>query len=121
MQRTLLALVTLIALTGCGRSEGGATPGSGGPAAYPYKIATTVGMITDIVKNIAGDKATVEGIMQGDTDPHTYTPGRSDTLAFEKADVIFYNGLMLEGKMGDIFVKMATTKKFVACTETLAE
>ncbi|MEX2217026.1 MAG: zinc ABC transporter substrate-binding protein [Phycisphaeraceae bacterium] len=115
-----VAAVLSFALSGCS-DPSQSKPSTAGPSAYPYKVATTVGMITDIVKNVAGDKATVEGIMQGDTDPHTYTPGRNDTIAFQNADVIFYNGLMLEGKMTDIFVKMAAKKKVVAVTEMLSD
>jgi manganese/zinc/iron transport system substrate-binding protein len=93
-----------------------------GPAAYPYRITTTVGMITDIVATVAGDKATVDGIMKGDSDPHTHKPTRSDRIALQEGDVIFYNGLMLEGKMSDVFVKLASEGKPVyAVTQLLDE
>ncbi|MFP4357843.1 MAG: metal ABC transporter solute-binding protein, Zn/Mn family [Puniceicoccaceae bacterium] len=72
-----------------------------------YTVVTTVGMITDIVRNVAGDKAEVRGLIGEGIDPHLYKPTRGDVMALGRADVIFYNGLMLEGKMSDLFVRMA--------------
>ncbi len=72
------------------------------PKAYPYQITTTVGMVTDIVRQVAGDRATVTGIMGAGVDPHLYKPTRDDVAAMMRADVIFYAGLMLEGKMAEI-------------------
>ena len=125
MNRFLMMLMTLVLFTLPGCDEGQATKDrttAEGPAAYPYRIATTVGMITDIVQQVAGDKAIVQGIVQGDTDPHTYKPSRSDRIALQEADVIFYNGLMLEGKMSDVFVSLASRGKPVfAVTQLLDE
>jgi len=82
---------------------------SGPAAADPerYTVVTTVGMITDIVRNVAGDKAEVRGLIGEGIDPHLYQPTRNDVMALSRADLIFYNGLMLEGKMSDLFVRMA--------------
>lgn len=77
----------------------------------PYRISATVGMIADVVKQVAGDKATVEGIIGEGVDPHLYKPTSKDVKQLQAADVIFYNGLMLEGKMGDVLVRMARTGK----------
>ncbi|WP_269540575.1 metal ABC transporter solute-binding protein, Zn/Mn family [Cerasicoccus fimbriatus] len=77
------------------------------PKSYPYEIVTTVGMITDIVRNVAGDKARVEGLIGEGIDPHLYKPTRADLIALKRADIIFYNGLMLEGKMADVLTKLA--------------
>lgn len=73
------------------------------PQSYPYKITTTVGMITDITRNIVGDSSTakVKGIIGQGVDPHLYKPTRNDLVALTEADIIFYNGLKLEGKMED--------------------
>ncbi len=85
-----------------------------------YRVATTVGMITDVVKVIAGDRAEVRGIIGEGVDPHLYKPTRGDVVILNEADIIFYNGLMLEGKMADVLVKMATQGKPVqAVTEVI--
>ncbi len=89
---------------------------------YPYKVVTTVGMVTDIVRQVAGDRAEVSGIIGEGVDPHLYKPTRNDVAALMGADVVFYSGLMLEGKMADTLVKLARTGKPVyAVTEQLDE
>jgi len=92
------------------------------PDSYPYEAVTTVGMITDIVRNVAGNKAEVNGLIGEGIDPHLYSPTRNDVVALSQADIIFYNGLMLEGKMGDLFVRMAGRgKPVVAVTSTILD
>lgn len=116
----MLGAAATAGLAGCEPGESGGAAAR--PEGYPYQIATTVGMITDIVRNVAGDRATVEGIIGEGVDPHLYKPTTSDIKALQGADVIFYNGLMLEGKMGDVLVKVARTGKPVfAVTEEILE
>ena len=74
---------------------------------YPYKAVATVGMIADVVRNVAKEKASVDGLIGEGVDPHLYKPTRGDVVALNQADVIFYNGLMLEGKMSDVLVQAA--------------
>ena len=78
------------------------------PDNYSEKIAitTTTNVITDLVENIGGDHVSVTGLMGPGVDPHLYRPSASDVKSLQNADIIFYNGLDLEGKMGDIFVKI---------------
>ncbi|ADE55762.1 metal ABC transporter solute-binding protein, Zn/Mn family [Coraliomargarita akajimensis] len=91
-------------------------------AAGPYSVVCTVGMITDVVRNVAGDLASVEGIIGEGVDPHLYKPTRGDVVQLNQADVVFYNGLMLEGKMADVLVRVAGSGKPVrAVTEVILE
>jgi manganese/zinc/iron transport system substrate-binding protein len=117
----LIAAVMIagIAFTLAGCSEPQSSQGV--PKKYPYKVVTTVAMVSDIVKQVAGDKATVEGLIGEGVDPHSYAPTRNDVTALMGADVIFYSGLMLEGKMTDTFVKVGRQKKVYAVTELLDE
>ena len=123
--RTLLALLTCTLLAvGCDRADSAApmTQGAAGPKAYPYTVVTTIGMVTDIVQQVAGDKARVTGLIGAGVDPHLYKPTRNDVAALLEADVVFYSGLMLEGKMADTFVKIARSGKPVhAVTELIDE
>ncbi|MCR9076028.1 MAG: zinc ABC transporter substrate-binding protein [bacterium] len=87
-----------------------------------YTVVTTVGMIEDVTRHIAGDRAEVIGLMGSGVDPHLYKPTRSDIRRLMGADVIFYNGLLLEGKMADALIRAATSgKKVHAVTELLDE
>lgn len=87
-----------------------------------YTAVASVGMIADIVRNVAGDRATVIGIIGEGVDPHLYKPTRKDVVTLSEADIVFYNGLMLEGKMGDVLVRVARKGKPVyAVTEEILD
>jgi manganese/zinc/iron transport system substrate-binding protein len=93
-----------------------------GPRSYPFNTAATVGMIADIVRNVAGDKAVVHGIIGEGVDPHVYKPSRPDVVVLSESDIVFYNGLMLEGKMGDVLIRVARKGKPVhAVTEEILD
>jgi len=92
------------------------------PIHAEFNAVATVGMIADIVREVAGDRAEVEGMIGEGVDPHLYKPTRRDVVMLSKADIIFYNGLMLEGKMGDVLVRMARKGKPVyAVTEEILD
>lgn len=75
------------------------------------QVVATIGMIADIVRNVAGDVANVEGLVGEGVDPHLYSPTANDVKTLRDADVVFYNGLLLEGKMTDILEKVGSDKK----------
>jgi len=77
------------------------------------RVTTTVTMVTDLVKRVGGDRVEVEGLMVPGVDPHLYKATASDVIRLQQADVIFYSGLLLEGKLQDLFAKMARTKRHV--------
>ena len=108
-------------LTGCDRS--GASPQSNSPAAAkgPRSVVCTIGMIADVASIIGGDRVKVTGIMGEGVDPHLYKASTGDVRLLSDADLILYCGLNLEGKMGDLFVKMAAKKPTVAVTERIDE
>jgi manganese/zinc/iron transport system substrate-binding protein len=55
-------------------------------------------------------------------DPHLYKPTAADAAAISANDVVFYSGLMLEGRMGDMFAKVARGgKKIFPVTESVVE
>ncbi len=102
----------LAGLSGCNGGRATAPGNAAGNAPTgKYTIVTTCGMVTDIVDQVAGDRANVVGLMGTGVDPHMHKPGRSDIDWLTKADVIFYSGLMLEGKMTDLFSKMSKEKR----------
>ncbi|MFT4697946.1 MAG: manganese/zinc/iron transport system substrate-binding protein [Flavobacteriaceae bacterium] len=69
-------------------------------------VVTTTSMITDLVQNIGGDLIEVRGLMGAGVDPHLYKASEGDVSKLYNADIIFYNGLHLEGKLVDVFEKM---------------
>ncbi len=119
MLSAIAACALAAALLGCAdRSDAGAAD----PVAGRLTIVTTVGMVTDLVRNVAGERAEVVGLMGSGVDPHLYAPTRSDVRRMLDADAIFYNGLLLEGKMTDALIRAASSgKKVFAVTELLDE
>lgn len=74
-------------------------------------VVTTTGMIADIVTNVGGERVSVQALMGPGIDPHLYKPTASDVNRLENADIIFYNGLHLEGRMVEVFEKMEASGK----------
>lgn len=96
----------IFALTGCSRV---AFEDDG-----KIHAVATVGMLGDMIENIGQDLVTVKSIMGPGVDPHLYKPSAGDIGLMEEADVIFYVGLHLEGKMVEIFDALAESKNVVA-------
>ena len=85
-------------------------------------MVTTCGMVTDIVRNVVGDRGEVVGLMGEGVDPHLYKPTRNDVKELLSADIVFYAGLLLEGRMSETFIKVARSGKPVyAVSEALDE
>ena len=109
-----LCLLALLVGTGCDPKE------KPDPlVAEKYRVVTTIGMITDIVKNVGGDRVEVIGLMGPGVDPHLYKASAGDVQKFKSASLIFYNGLHLESKIGDILAKMSGDTKTVAVTDAV--
>ena len=85
------------------------------------KVVVTTSMLTDLVKNIGGDLIDLQGLMGAGVDPHLYKASEGDVSKLFNADVIFYNGLHLEGKLVAVLEKMETQKTTVALGEFLAK
>jgi manganese/zinc/iron transport system substrate-binding protein len=107
----LLAALTLTLFSSCG------------PAVQESRnkplIVCTTGMITDAVKQIGGDSVEVISLMGPGVDPHLYKATQGDLKKLQEADVIFYNGLRLEGKMGEVLEKLAAVKTVVPVAATI--
>ncbi|MBC8065845.1 MAG: zinc ABC transporter substrate-binding protein [Chlorobia bacterium] len=98
--RPILIICTALLLAGCAQKQGG-TSGK-------LNVVSTVGMINDAVKIVGKDEVEAVGLMGPGVDPHLYRATAGDVQKLENADAIFYGGLELEGRMTDIFVKMAS-------------
>ena len=87
-------------LTGCG-GEGAQRQQHAGE--YPYRVVASVGMVADIVREVGGDYVDVESMIGEGVDPHQHSPTRQDMRLLLDADVVFYSGLNLEGRMSETF------------------
>ena len=68
-------------------------------------------MVTDIVKQVVGSHGTVTGLIEAGGDPHLFKPTRGDVKQLYDADIVFYSGLKLEGRMSETFEQLARTGK----------
>ena len=124
---TILFVLGSSLLIGCesGKLQGGAGTdkagtGASSPQPAARKIVTTTGMVADIVRRVAGPHGTVSGLIEAGGDPHLFKPTRGDVKRLYDADIVFYSGLKLEGKMSETFDQLARAGKPVfAVTETL--
>jgi manganese/zinc/iron transport system substrate-binding protein len=103
-------MLGLVLLAGCG--------GGGDGSAGPQVIATT-GMIGWLAGEVAGDAVSVFSLMGPGVDPHLYKASEGDVRRLGEAKLILYNGLHLEGKMGDILGKMGRGRPVIAVTRDL--
>lgn len=85
------------------------------------KIVTTTGMIKDAVEHVVGDHAEVVALMGPGVDPHLYKATQGDLEKLTSADIVFYNGLHLEGKMGEVFEKLGRLKPVIAVSKDIPE
>ncbi len=121
--RSLWAVALLAATTGCG-----AIGQSGEPAAatqsnavgQPLKIVATTAMVADLAQHVGGEHVTVSALMGEGVDPHLYKATSGDVARLSRADLILYSGLHLEGKMGEVFERLARRKPVVAVTDDLS-
>lgn len=106
-------------LTGCssGPVSQGANPT---PSRGGYGIVATTGMVADIVKAVVGERGEVVALIGEGVDPHLFKPTRADVTRLSQADIVFYSGHLLEGKMTDVLVKISSKRPVHAVTESIA-
>ena len=85
------------------------------------EVVCTTGMVADLAKEIGGNRVNVIGLMGPGVDPHYYKASQGDLKKLEKADVVLYNGLFLEGKMESLFTQVGQSKRVVAVASNLSE
>ncbi|WP_353095321.1 zinc ABC transporter substrate-binding protein [Tissierella praeacuta] len=98
--------IIMVVLTGCG-SQGKSIEDN------KYKVVATTTLVADLVKSIGGEYVNVQGLMGPGVDPHLYKASAGDVTVMQNADMVVYNGIHLEGKMGEIFENIEDSKKMI--------
>ncbi len=73
------------------------------------RVVTTTTQVTDLVKVLSAgveDRIQLDGLMGPGVDPHLFVASAGNVGLLSRADVIFYNGLDLEGKLDQVFEQM---------------
>lgn len=109
----LVGTLFLLITAGCVVSEDGLREDPESSLDEKINIVATTTMITDLLNQIGGEHVEVTGLMGAGIDPHGYTAKPSDSTALFYADVIIYNGLHLEGQLGNVLEEMQGSGKVV--------
>ncbi len=91
---SILGIVLGICLSSCQAQV--ETENSVGENENKPRVVSTNTIIADLTQQVGGDEIQHQGILEPGTDPHIYEPVPQDTVALERADLIFYNGYNLE-------------------------
>lgn len=86
---TVLAFVLVLA--GCGVGSDKVSEDKS-----KLKVVTTFYPMYDFTKNVAGDNASIEMLIDAGTEPHDYEPSAKDIAKIEEADVFVYNSEDME-------------------------
>lgn len=113
MKKYLIILLAAFALWSCGTTN---QENSG-----KLNIVATTGMVADVAKNVGKDSVNVTALMGPGVDPHLYKATQGDLGKLQAADIILYNGLHLEGKMGEVFEKLERIKTVVPIARSINE
>jgi ABC-type Zn uptake system ZnuABC Zn-binding protein ZnuA len=81
-------------LAACGSRGGGAGAGAG---SSKLLVDSTVAPLNDIVRQVVGDRVRLVGLIPEGVDSHTFEPSPATVKSLSKADVLFMDGLHLEG------------------------
>jgi manganese/zinc/iron transport system substrate-binding protein len=76
----LVGALVAVSAAGCGGS------GEAGAGEGKVQATTTTTMITDLVRQIGGDRVEVTGLMGPGVDPHLYRASQGDVSALPEAD-----------------------------------
>lgn len=109
----ILIFVTALAVLGVVRASG--------PDDARTYVVTTTAQVADIVQNTGGDAVRIEHLMGAGVDPHLYRPTRSDIAKLTRADIVFYNGLHLEGQMVELLETLGKEKPVIGLGDHLPE
>src|SRR5690625_3176908 len=98
-QKVFVALITLLMipliLGACATNE--TKPNNDPSKDGSIKAVVTFSILYDIVQQVGGDHVDIHSMVPIGTDPHEYDPLPEDIKKGIDADVLFYNGLNLEG------------------------
>ena len=107
MKRTytysIVATILIILLAACGQNKKSDTNAD---KHEPLKVVTTFTIIEDIARQIGGDDVDIHNLVPTGAAPHEYEPLPTDMKKTSDADILFYNGLNLEGGKSGWFFRM---------------
>ena len=80
-------------------------------------VVATFSILGDFVKNVGGDRIEVTTLVGPNGDVHVYSPLASDARKLSVANVVFINGLGLEGWMTRLVTASGTNAPIIVATK----
>lgn len=106
----LLAVIFTLAIPGCGSKENSKTKNG------KIVAVSSITIISDVVRNIGGDKVETRSICGVGIDPHTYKAKPNDPRVVSESDIVFINGFALEHWIEEMVRNAGGNKKVVTVT-----
>lgn len=113
--KTMLIMAGAVFTTACGTAEDTATEEI--TEDNQLNVVATTSMMADLMNIVGGENVDVTGLMGPGIDPHDYQPSTSDVNAMTEADIVAYNGLMLEEKFVEVFEQLEEQGVFTIIAE----
>ena len=110
----VLALVAAGLVAGCG--AGG--PGASGAGGQVRVVATTT-ILADMVRQVGGDRVSVESLVPKGGEVHTFDPTPSDIRRITEAQLVLRNGLGLDDWVASLVSDAGTDAPVVALADGL--
>lgn len=76
-------------------------------------------MVADLVREVGGERVNVKQLMGAGVDPHLYKATRDDIQLLSRADIVFYSGLLLEGKLDATLRKLGAKMPVCAVADRI--
>lgn len=109
---SLTALIALLfSLAACGPAQ---TPA---PRTGKLKVVATTSLVGDVVRQVAGDAVDLTVLLPLGVDPHSYQPTPQDAAKIAQADVVFVNGLGLEGFLDKLIENASKQARVVVVSD----
>ncbi|MBN2002600.1 MAG: zinc ABC transporter substrate-binding protein [Anaerolineae bacterium] len=82
-------LLLILVVAGCGKSRPSATG--------KLRVVATTTIVGDVVKQVGGESIELALLLPYGADPHSFSPSPQDVAKVADADLVFANGLGMEG------------------------
>lgn len=92
----------------------------GAASAKPLDVVASFSVLGDIVSEVGGSHVAVMTLVGPEGDPHAFAPTPQDAQVLAKADLVFVNGLGLEGFMDRLIAASGYSKDVVVASQGIA-
>ena len=116
LKLTAIVILATVLFAACSNAVG---KGEGGQSEDVIRVVTTIAQIGEPLSVIGGERVEVISLMGPGVDPHLYNASQGDIKKLQNADVVFYNGLNLEGNMTEVFEQIGKTRPVLAVAEAI--